>query len=381
MTTLHGKLDILTNKVNALAASQTAQDAVLQQILAEVKSSVAPPPPPPPVSDWPLAVQPLAGVTVTLTAGVKTSPSPPGGWHPDNAGVTLRGAGMRATILDGRGGAGSGSRLAWGKGIVHSTLSVTIQDMGFVRGGRGDLTSDGEAGAYCQSGDMRLLRCAFDSCENGVYGMPREFTGADGPGFTTIESCVFGRAGANGLGDGRSHDVYLGGKGAKITKTIFAGNARGNTIKVRGNTLLLEDNWISRTNGRFVDLPGGTECNSRRNVYVTAPGAEGHYGSNNAFGFFNEDDVTNTDNAGSFLSEDDTFIFGPRQTEVIWIQRPTFRVEFIRPKVFWYGAAAPSVEIYGAGNTGRGVIAGVNPFVFTADNRLAGPPPMPADPV
>lgn len=48
--------------------------------------------------------------------------------------------------MNGR-GAGSGNRLSFGKGIIHTRAPGTI-GIGFINGGGGDNVADGEAGLY-----------------------------------------------------------------------------------------------------------------------------------------------------------------------------------------------------------------------------------------
>ena len=115
-------------------------------------------------------------------------------------------------------------------------------------------------------------------------------------------------------------------------------------------------------------MPGGTDATSTNNIYVTLGTV-----SQNAFGLDDElDDNVNPGKAGSFLSVDDAFYF-QRNTEVFWINHAGSRVEFVRPRVFWIGAAGatpPSIVIQGPGS----LVNAVNPFVLDENNRVGAPP-------
>lgn len=353
-----------TPAVTALSAQMTGISKVLDAFM----HSAAPPPPPGPAAAtvFPGTAGGLVpGGTLTLPAGIVKAIL--------NANVPqiITGAGMRATILDGQGGVEAGHRLSFGKGVVHAMASLQISDVGFINGGSGG-TSDGGAGLWVGDDatpiDLTATRCAFDGNENGF------FCPSGTPANVLLDRCVFGRNAPNGLSDGRSHDIYAGPLHLRIIKGVFVGNSVANTIKVRGGELVLEDTYVGRGNGRWLDMPGGTVATSTRNLYVTNPGA----GSANAFGLFDENDAADAPGPGSFTSTDDTFVFS-RASETWWINHADSLVTFIRPKVMWIGAKGstpPSVAIQGPGS-----ITGGSPFVFTEANRLDNAPPVPPDPV
>jgi hypothetical protein len=352
----------LTDRMDAIAAT-------IAKLQGPAPSTPAPttttptPAAPAATGPWPPAADPAD--KITLPEGTFT------GVYATAKKLTVQGAGMRKTILDGQKGVGSGHRLAWGKGIIHAGAEILVQDVGFINGGGGDGKSDAEAGFYGEGfeGTATLLRCAFDACENGIFVPSGDLAKFD----LVLDSCVFGRTGGNALADGRSHDMYVSGKSTTIRNSIFLGNSRGNTVKCRGLKLTLENNHIRRVTGRWVDLPGGTECVSRNNVYVTNPGSN----SQNALGFYDEAD-TSTGQTGFFHSENDTFYFSRGQGEHIWINLPTFDVTFTNPKVFWVGAPGAKPPIVSI--DGPGKINGPNPFELNADNRVDVAPAVPADP-
>jgi hypothetical protein len=325
-----------------------------------------PPPPTPAGTGWPpSSISP--GQTINVPAGTFT------GVIATDQPITVKGTGMRKSILDGQRGVGAGHRLAWGKGIIHAGANITVQDVGFVNGGGGDGSSDAESGFYAEGfdGTATLLRCAFDNCEDGIFVPNVGLANVD----LVIDGSLFGRNGPNGLNDGRSHDLYVSGRSVTIRNSIFVGNSRGNTVKCRGPKLLLENNWIARVNGRFVDLPGGTDAISRGNTYLSIPGGN----VQNAFGFYDENDAGVSSSPGSFDSDGDTFYFQRSQGngEVIWVANPGFKASFKNAKVFWIGAKGAPPPVV----TIQGSLVGDNPFLkFDDSNRVDTAPAAPADP-
>ena len=321
--------------------------------------------PPPAPSDLRTFTNPASGKVDSIPAGTWTN-------HldvpPEAQNYTIKGTGRLATALDGQGGAGSGHRLSFGKGTIHTrAVNTVVQDLGFVNGGGADGVSDGEAGFYVgdgQTGLATVRRCDFSNNENGIFAQA-------GSGDLLIDTCSFGVNGANGLNDGRSHDNYVCGASVAIVNSYYVGNSRGNQIKTRSRLLSVKGTYVGRTNGRWIDMPGGTDANSSNNTFVTLGTT-----SQNAFGLDDElDDTVNPGKAGSFLSVDDAYYF-QRFTEVFWINHAAARVEFVRPRVFWIGQAGatpPSVVIQGPG----GIVNTVNPFVFDESNRVGAAPPPP----
>ncbi len=357
---------------DGLAAIGTKLDAAVAS-LASPAPAAAPAAPAAPASNplWFMNQQLSPNKLITLPEGTE-----PGHLHigPENTPIVFEGAGMRKTLLDGQGGLGSGHRLSYGKGIVHTMGPAVFRNIGFVNAGGADGVSDGETSVYPEgfltAGQLLLQLCAFDGCENGVFAPPGGSTLVD----YVLDRCVFGRNKNNGLADGRSHDTYVCSGTFRIMASIFVGNSVGNTIKTRSPRLDVSDSYIGRSNGRWLDCPGATVATSTRNTYVSLPGCA----SGNAMGFNDEGDNNVRPGEGAqFTSTDDTFYIS-RFSEVIWLAGATTRAEFIRPKVFWVGqpgSQPPSVTF-----TGEGQLVGANPFVFDSSNRVSAPPDAPPDP-
>ena len=227
---------------------------------------------------------------------------------------------------------------------------------------------------YNEAGLATARLCAFDGNENGSYSTPKQFMDAGTTSKTVFDRCVFGRAAANGLGDGMSHDVYMGGDEIEISDSVFCGSSNGNSIKLRVNTATVERCFVGRTHGRFIDCPGGTALATTGNVFQTAPGAQ----SNNAFGLFDEDDTLNTSGPGLWTSTDDTFIFGGRWMEIFWFNQQS-TATFKRPQVYWWGDTPPTI-IFCRSYDGSNPLPTPPEFALTEANRIAGPVSVPGDP-
>lgn len=339
------------------------------------------PPAPPPASPAPpappagqiieLADMPVTpGVVMTLPAGRMVKPKH---FEPQDCPLLVQGAGMRLTTLHGRGGIGSGNRLAWGKGFIHAKGSVSLRDVGLEDCGRHDGKSDAETSVYVEDPEseatVELVRVALDWCENGLF-VPNPPTGARVN--AVVDRCVFGRTGPNGADDGLSHDIYVSGKSLTVRDSIFVGNSKGNTIKSRSATILIERNWVGRGNGRWIDAPCASSLVSRGNKYVTLAGAD----SANALGLYDEND-TRHPGGGNFLFEGDEFYLSRANGEVFWLPDRRSVATFKDCKLFWVGppgSTPPSLEL-----RGPGTVIGLN-TALTEANRVDAAPAMPADP-
>lgn len=358
----------MKQSLRELSAQITDLAATLKTVL-----STLPPPPPPPVPVDPMSfwVQPLSpNCIIKLAAGTQQ-----GHLHiPAEKGpVTFVGAGMRQTILDGQRGVGAGHRLSFGKGIIHVSTTFTARGIGFVNGGGGDNTSDGETSVYAEDftgpGTVSLEYCAFDGNEDGIFSPAG---GSRALVTYLINYGVFGRLVPNGDPDGLSHDTYICAHKFEVRNSIFCGTSAGNTIKSRSPNVLVEDSFVGRRHGRWIDLPGATDLVTSRNTFVTFPDCT----SRNAFGLNDEgDDAVNPGQFGSWISTDDTFYFS-RWEEAIWLKDPRIVPVFIRPVVFWIGApgATPPNVVFPDN-------AFASPFVFTEANRVSAAPDVPPDPV
>lgn len=205
------------------------------------------------------------GATIILPAGTFT-------WVADvppfrNL-VTIRGQGKNATILDGRGGAGSGNRLAYGKGIIHARTPVVISNLGFVRGGGADRKADGEAALYFEgfTGTAQVMNCAINGGENGIFVPPGGIT-------LKVSGTDFSLATPNGQSlDGKSHDIYFQGTKLFVETSRFGGPVAGHAIKARA-PIDVSGSTIAATNGNSIDLPNGFSGTVRNSTLVKPMGS------------------------------------------------------------------------------------------------------------
>jgi hypothetical protein len=175
--------------------------------------------------------------------------------------ITIKAANVGKVVLDGQGGVGANHRLAFGKGIIHCrSTNCTFIGLRFLGGGGADGAADGEAGLYIDNpaqGSFLVRKCSFDNCENGIFINDQN----DDAGHNVtilLEDCHFGQDFSNGQSkDGLSHDVYLRGVQASVTRCTFYGNKYGNLIKSYAKELTVTDSWFSHGAGRWLDLNHG----------------------------------------------------------------------------------------------------------------------------
>jgi len=180
---------------------------------------------------------------------------------PSNLGPwKINGAGAGRTIFDGRGGAGSGNRLSFGKGFIHAQSPGNISNIVFKNAGGADGSADGEAAVYAETfasaGTLYIDRCLFDSNENGIF-VPGGGAGNPGNGISiVVTNSDFINNGQSG--DGGSHDLYVQGTSYYEMNCNHYGNPYGNNIKVRSPTLSVNGGYHANTAGsRWIDFPNG----------------------------------------------------------------------------------------------------------------------------
>jgi hypothetical protein len=329
--------------IAALKQDLHKQCDTILQVLAGFES----PSNPADVSNWLANLVLLPGHTTTLPRGVQQLPAHVRVPH------MIAGQGMRDTLLDGRGGRGTGHNLALNRGVVCASAPLTIQDIGFVNGGGVDGVSNAEAGLHILAnvnGTVYVLRCAFDACENGIYTSNLLLPKAK----LVVESCVFGEHRSNGTADGSSSDIKIRARVATIKDCLFYGNQMGDTIVSFTEELVLTNNVIARSDGSWLKLPQFGRTVSSDNVYVTLPTATA------------TDAIAHVEqNNGSFISTRDRFYFS-RPEEDIWLNCPS---QFVDTSVFWVGkpgAKPPKVKVRGPYKLSKDK----NPFLLSAANRV-----------
>jgi hypothetical protein len=152
-------------------------------------------------------------------------------WSKDR--ITVRGVGGRVRLI--AAGASAEQKAIW---VVRGGL-MTVENIEFVGARVADLNG---AGIRFEKGHLIVRNCLFSDNENGIL------TGNDKAAELEIEGSEFGN---NGAGDGRSHNLYVGGI-RKLTVTgCYSHHARsGHLLKSRA-----AENYIAYN--RLTDETGG----------------------------------------------------------------------------------------------------------------------------
>ncbi|KAI9034693.1 hypothetical protein DFJ74DRAFT_763272 [Hyaloraphidium curvatum] len=330
-------------------------------------------------------VPPPAGPTVTVGPGqLYTEPAQaipnmrpgfsmlvlPGTYYtpfdipPDMGPFTIAGSGGGRTVFDGRGGIGSGHRLAWGKGFVHARSPGTVRDIVFRNGGGGDGEADGEAGLYAElfsaPGTLHAERCLFEANENGIF-VPSGAAGFPGVGISVeVKDCDFVGNGVSG--DGGSHDVYVQGAAYSETNCNHYGNPWGNNIKVRSPILSVTDGYHqnSPAGARWIDFPNGGTATILRGVYSINSSSVG----GNVIGY-SEESTSNGITGGMTFTNPTLYIGRLSYVNL----SPGATVRFVGATVRW------TADV-GIGPTGGGSIQGI-PLSPPAGTVFVGDPAPP----
>ena len=164
-----------------------------------------------------------------------------------------------------------------GKAILTIDASATIDGISFT----GAQVSDGNgAGIRYEAGDLVVRNSLFYENQNGILGNPV-------PGGTIlIDNSEFSH---NGLGDGRTHNIYIGTI-AKLTvqNSYFHDAVVGHEIKSRAATTIIQNNRIFDNTGSAsydIDLPDGGVGIVQNNIIQKSANAQNmwtiHYGGEN----------------------------------------------------------------------------------------------------
>lgn len=247
-----------------------------------------------------------AGGIIEVDDGVYLKP-----FHCENAGMTIRSKSGNPykCYFNGQGGYGGGHRLAWGKGMLHSSKSITVIGMGFRNCGSpqsGTMYSN-EGGIWIGDtdgttpGTVLIQRCAFDNNANGVFA-------AYDKNIKIIESeCLFGYIASNGhnaasvgAGGGPAHDNYIGIGELEVTQSMFWGCCGGHNVKSRGAKTNVHDNpLMTQDGGRVFELPDGGEGTFKNNTVHTRTDRQsqppvGTYGNSNMIAYCDESSKNGT---------------------------------------------------------------------------------------
>lgn len=155
-------------------------------------------------------------------------------------------------------------RLAWGKAIVdvENVRDLTIQNL-LLTGAAVSPESNGAAVRINpQSQIARMKNCIVRHCEDGILG---------GAILTTIEDSLFDNNGYATAVDrhGYSHNLYLDGQRAEITRSTIQDSEFGHDLKSRcKETLVTQSRMQGSKEGRALDLSNGGVWISIGNEYI-----------------------------------------------------------------------------------------------------------------
>ncbi|WP_052402160.1 carbohydrate-binding domain-containing protein [Muricoccus aerilatus] len=169
-----------------------------------------------------------------------------------NTKITIEGVGGLAHL-------NASGNIPNGKGILITNTDVTIKDLAF----SGATVADGNgAGIRYQGGNLTIEDSLFENNQNGLLANPVS------DGTITIRSSEFNH---NGVGDGRTHNLYVG-EIAKLTidNSYFHDAVIGHEIKSRAHETTVTNSRIAEgtdgTGSYSIDVPDGGKVVVANNV-------------------------------------------------------------------------------------------------------------------
>lgn len=175
-----------------------------------------------------------------------------------------------ALTIEGVGGMplfqGPAGGLSNGKAFLVTDADVTIRGIEFA----GATVADGNgAGIRFETGNLTVIDSWFHGNQDGIL------TAADPTSTLTIVNSEFDH---NGTGDGRTHNLYVGGIGTlSVTGSYFHDAIGGHEIKSRAFVTTIVDSRIqdgpTADTSYAVDLPNGGVATLRGNVIQKSPNA------------------------------------------------------------------------------------------------------------
>lgn len=232
-----------------------------------------------------------SGDSVLVDAGTYTGDVT--SWNASN--VLVRGVGGRAILR--ANGAQEGGKGIW---VVYGS-NFTAENIEFT----GASVPDGNGAGIRNdtSGYLVVRNCYFHDNENGILG------GADS---MLIENSIFDH---NGLGDGRTHNMYIWGRSVTVRYTYTHRARIGHNIKTRGmNNYILYNRIMDESDGTAsysIDVPDCGRTYIIGNVIEQGPNTDNStiiaYGAESALNtqdlyVTNNTIVNNRTAGGNFLS-------------------------------------------------------------------------------
>jgi len=204
---------------------------------------------------------------IYIDAGTYTNDFALARWLASAANLTIRGTGGKAkmTIANGDLSTGMGSDGSKGIWVINGN-NTTVENIEFScatsrtnnTNCSGVLVGDGnDAGIRLQAAGLTVRDCLFHDNDDGILGGPVGVTIPTGN--ILIERTEFFR---NGLGDGQTHNVYLGLKNATVTfrNNYSHGAIIGHQFKSRAPVNYILYNRIMDDVNGVVSTPGAEAC-------------------------------------------------------------------------------------------------------------------------
>ena len=151
-----------------------------------------------------------------------------------------------------------------GKAILVTTTDVTLDHLSF----SGAAVADGNgAGIRYEGGNLVVNACLFTNNQDGLLASDAS------TGSITINHSEFAY---NGVGDGRTHNIYVGQVGTlTITNSYIHDVVVGHEIKSRALKTVIENNRIvdgpTGTASYSIDLPNGGNASISGNIIEQGP--------------------------------------------------------------------------------------------------------------
>ena len=179
-------------------------------------------------------------------------------WNASN--LTICGVGGRARLF-------ADGRNAQGKGLwVVSGSNITIDSLEFHKA---TVPDQNGAGIRAQNGGyLRIINSGFYDNENGILSNP-------GTSSISVERSEFAR---NGLGDGYTHNIYVGAiDKLTVTSSYFHEAKVGHNFKSRAKETTVENSYFmdgpTGTASYLADFPNGGKVVLRGNMFQKGPNA------------------------------------------------------------------------------------------------------------
>jgi hypothetical protein len=249
------------------------------------------------------------GDTINVDAGTYTND-----YASITKNITLQGVGGMVKLV-------STGLIPNGKGIFIINSNVTINNFEF---SGAQVADNNGAGIRFESGNLVLNDCYFHDNQNGLL------TNAIATSTLTINSSEFAY---NGIGDGQTHNLYVGSIGSlTIDSSYFHDANEGHEIKSRALSTTITNSRIYDLNGTSslsIDLPNGGNTLIQNNVIEQGPYSD----NNKIINYGEEAGVTGLNPGTSFVITGNTILNDrPSSPLAVWNATSTVTAQITKPR-------------------------------------------------